>query len=285
MLSRKMKRAHLLVVVAITFAFLPAIAQERLEERVPTGFVEDGKAISLEIIIFKPTGAGPFPTVMFNHGSTGSGADPSRWGRTTTSESIAQFFNERGWLVAFPQRRGRGKSDGLYDEGFGLDRSRYSCSPPLSLPGLEHALEDVDAVVEYLKARVDVDSERMLLGGVSRGGILSIVHAGTRPDHFNGVINFVGGWIGEGCPDPEAINTVSFRRGAEFQKPTLWLYGENDSFYSMEHSRKNFEAFIDAGGQGTFHSYSLGPGENGHGLVGRPDLWEEVLASFVEQMP
>ena len=130
-----------------------------------------------------------------------------------------------------------------------------------------------------------VDSERMLIAGQSRGGILSIVHAGTRPDHFNGVINFVGGWMGDRCPDPEAINTVSFRRGAGSEKPTLWLYGGNDRFYSMGHSRTNFEAFIDAGGHGTFHRYSLGGDANGHGLISRPDLWEEAVASFLEGMP
>lgn len=264
-------------------AFSQAAAQERLIERAPTKFVEEGKTISLEVVIFKPTGSGPFPTVMFNHGSTGRGDDPALFAKTWTSDSIVQFFNERGWLVAFPQRRGRGKSDGIYDEGFEPDRSRYSCSPTLSLAGLERAMQDLDAAVEYLKGHADVDSKRMLIGGQSRGGILSVVYAGTRPDRFNGAINFVGGWVGDRCKDPEAINTVTFKRGAGFQKPTLWLYGENDPFYSMEHSRKNFNAFIGAGGKGAFVSYSLGSSKNGHFLISRPDLWRDAVTSFVEQ--
>lgn len=279
-----MKPAHGLIVALMFLVSPQANTQERLIERAPTRFVEDGKAISLEVVIFKPAGSGPFPTLVFNHGSTGRGNDQSLFANTWTSDSISRLFNERGWLVAFPQRRGRGKSDGIYDEGFEPDRSRYSCLPTLSLAGLERAMQDLDAAVEYLKGRADVDNKRMLIGGQSRGGILSIVYAGTRPGSFNGAINFVGGWMSDRCHDPEAINTVSFKRGAGFQKPTLWLYGENDSFYGMEHSRKNFNAFIAAGGKGVFVSYSLGFGKNGHFLIGSPDLWTDAVASFAEQV-
>lgn len=278
------KHSFVLVVALFLLASAKTGAQERLTERAPTAFVEDGKAVSLEVVIFKPTGAGPFPTIMFNHGSTGRGDNPSIFANTWTSEPIARFFNERGWLVAFPQRRGRGKSDGLYDEGFEPNRSQYSCSPSLSLTGLNRALQDLDAAVEYLKGRADVDSKNMLIGGQSRGGILSIAYAGTRPNTFNGAINFVGGWMSDRCYDPEAINTVTFKRGAGFQKPTIWLYGENDSFYRIEHSRKNFDAFVASGGKGIFRTYALGFGKNGHFLISSPELWREAVASFVEQV-
>jgi len=279
-----MKLAYGLIAALICLASLQAVAQERLVERAPTKFVEKGKAISLEVVIFKPYGSGPFPTVMFNHGSTGRGNNPSLFAKTWTSSSIFRFFNERGWMVAFPQRRGRGNSDGIYDEGFEWDRSKYSCDPYRSLAGLERAMQDLDEVVEYLKGRADVDSKRMLIGGQSRGGILSIVYAGTRPNHFKGAINFVGGWMSDSCFDPGAINTVAFKRGAGFQGPTLWLYGENDSFYSIGHSRRNFNAFTAAGGKGSFYSYSLGLDNNGHDVITSPELWREAVVSFVEQV-
>ena len=66
------------------------------------------------------------------------------------TDDLYGFFNKRGWIVAFPQRRGRGKSGGLYDEGFTPDRSEYSCDPEFSLPGLERALTDMDAAADYL---------------------------------------------------------------------------------------------------------------------------------------
>jgi dienelactone hydrolase len=260
----------------------PALA--KVSERLPTRFVENGKLATLEIVIYKPPGDGPFPTLMFNHGSTGNGDNPALFNSTWSSATLARFFTDKGWLVAFPQRRGRGKSDGLYDEGFEENRSRYACSPALSLPGLERALSDMDAATDYLAGRPDVDSKHMLVGGQSRGGIASVAYAGTRPTRFMGVINFVGGWVGDRCVHADAINSASFKRGAAFATPMLWLYGENDPFYKIEHSRKNFDTFVSAGGKGVFKVFSPATGQSGHGLVAMPNLWLKDLTSYLDQL-
>jgi dienelactone hydrolase len=243
--------------------------------------VEEGRAVSLEVVVFKPFGAGPFPAVMFHHGSTGNFINPSLSTDTYTSETMARFFVERGWLIAFAQRRGRGKSDGLYDEGFTPDRSRYSCLQGPALAGFQRALLDVDAAASYVKDRSDVDASHLLSAGVSRGGILSVVHAAERPGLFGGAVSFVGGWLGEGCADAVVVNRSLSVRGATLDRPTLWLYGENDSFYSLAHSRANFDAFLAAGGQGTLESYARAPTLNGHFIINDPALWTAHLEAFV----
>jgi pimeloyl-ACP methyl ester carboxylesterase len=118
---------------------------------------------------------------VFNHGSTGAGIDPSLFTSTVTSPALAKYFNDRGWMVVFPQRRGRGKSGGLYDEGFEPDRSRYSGNPQYALAGFERALAGVACVVEHLLARTDVNRENLLIGGHSRGGFLALAFAASRP--------------------------------------------------------------------------------------------------------
>ena len=211
------------------------------------------------------------------------GNKPALFKDTWAPERLAKWFTQRGWLVAFPQRRGRGQSDGLYDEGFTPKREHYSCDPALSLAGFDHALADVDAAVSSLQKNPDVDTKRMEIAGHSRGGILAIAYAGTRPGVFQGAINFVGGWMSDQCPDgtADAINPVSFTRGAAFPRPTLWLYGEKDSFYAMAHSRKNFEAFTAAGGKGTFETYALEPGTNGHMLIVQQGLWGPAVEAYL----
>ena len=92
----------------------------------------------------------------------------------------------------------------------------------------------------------------VLLLGQSRGGILSVAYAGLHPEKVRGVINFVGGWVGDGCRNAIAINRALMNRGARFPRPMLWLYGENDPFYALDHTRGNFEAFRAAGGRGRF---------------------------------
>ncbi len=253
-------------------------------ERIATPFVENGQPVSLEVVIYKPTGSGPFPALMFNHGSTGNGDNPALFANTYTSAALARFFTDRGWLVAFPQRRGRGKSDGLYDEGFEANRSRYSCEPQLTLPGLDRALADMDAAYDYLAARPDVDNKRLLIGGVSRGGIAASVYAGTRPSRFLGVVNFVGGWVGDVCPQAAQVNTASFRRAAAFKPPMLWLYGQNDPYYKISHSKANFDAFVEAGGKGEFKVLDAGKGRSGHGITSQPKLWGQAVDDYLNAL-
>ena len=82
-------------------------------EMLQTDLLEDGNPIRLETVIFTPPGPGPFSLAVFNHGSTGRNATPGVAKQTWVSLEVADFLNKQGWLVAFPQRRGRGKSDGL----------------------------------------------------------------------------------------------------------------------------------------------------------------------------
>ncbi len=253
----------------------------RLDERIPTSFTENGAPVSLELVYFRPVTGDRHPVLVMHHGSTGNGSDPSLFRETFTSKSVVRHFAQRGWAVAFPQRRGRGLSDGLYDEGFTDNRSGYSCARDRALSGAERALEDINVISDSIRSRSDVDSTRMLLGGVSRGGILAVTHAARRPDVYLGVLNFVGGFIGEGCGDHLDINRSLFVEGAAFPGTSLWLYGENDTFYSLPYSRGNFAAFTAAGGRGNMHEFTRAPGLNGHFIINDGALWAATVDAYV----
>ncbi|MFN8570829.1 MAG: alpha/beta fold hydrolase [Gemmatimonadaceae bacterium] len=257
----------------------------RSVERIPTPWVESGHALTLEMVVYKPLGAGPYPTLIFHHGSTGAGDKPELFTQTYWSETIAKVFVDQGWQVLFPQRRGRGTSDGLYDEGFEPDRSRYSCRQQYALPGLVHALDDAEVILTDVRARADVDPSRLLVGGVSRGGILAMAHAAQHPDEYVGVVIFVGGWLGEACVDAVPVNRSTFVSAATLPRPSLWLYGQNDTFYSIDHSQANFDAFVAAGGKGAFEVYRRSdPTANGHGIANEPSLWRDDLLAYLGQL-
>ncbi len=249
-----------------------------------TDLMEDGKAVSLEAVIFKPAGEGPFPLAVVNHGSTGIGNNPSAYSETWTNPWFAEILNEQGWLVAFPQRRGRGKSQGLYDEGFGADRSKgYTCEAGLSLTGADRALKDIQAAVDTLRRRTDVNNDPILIAGNSRGGILSIAYAGLYPNQTKAAINFVGGWISDNCNTADQINKTLFEKGSSFPHETLWLYGKNDNFYSMHHSRQNFTAFQKSGGKGRFLEATVAGDNNGHWLMSIPPLWQTHVLNYLSE--
>jgi dienelactone hydrolase len=253
-------------------------------DMVETQLREQDQPVQLETVIFKPKGTGPFPLTVINHGSTGDGKNPQIAKFTFVDTAIAQFLTDRGYIVAFPQRRGRGKSDGLYDEGFRDNRANgYSCSTERSLEGADRALIDLDEAIKALQKRDDVAAGPVLLGGVSRGGILSMAYAGQHPETISGVLNFVGGWMAEGCPNGATINDNLFGKAAKFQQNTLWLYGENDPFYSTIHTKQRFKAFESAGGQGTYTVFDV-PGGNGHGLSSAYHLWAPLADDYLKQL-
>ena len=235
--------------------------------------------VRLEVVAAKPNGEGPFPTVVFNHGSTGSGQNRALYSRTVAPAIVASSFVERGWMVLFPQRRGRGKSGGVYGEGLASDGSGYSCDVDIAITGFDRAVEDVDAVVNYLRDRSDVNQDKLIIGGVSRGGILAIAYAGMRPGTFRGAINFNGGWLGRACPNHEIVNPMLFERGASAGISTLWLHGSYDQYYRIGHCRGNFERFLSAGGQGTFVAAPMG-----HALMFKPALWKEHLDRYLHDL-
>ena len=63
----------------------------------------------------------------------------------------------------------------------------------------------------------------------------------------------------------------------------IWLYAEQDSFYSAEFIRLYHDAFTRAGGMSTFRLFPAFDGD-GHRLVDRPELWRPAAADFLQRL-
>ena len=265
-----------------TSSALPTPTPNPAEQRMVPVSV-DGQTIRLVVRVFRPDGNGPFPTLIFHHGSTGYGNQRLLFPQFWQPDTVIRYFVGRGWSVVLPSRRGRGGSEGGYDEGFGPDRSQgYSFDPAYSLPGADRALADIDAITDVIRAWPFVDADRLLIGGVSRGGILSIAHSGQRPALYRGVLNFVGGWLGGRGSNQTTVNQNIFNRGVPFGKETLWLYASDDSFYSLDTTRSYFAAFSAAGGKGLFVDEF--PDEIGHGLHLAAEHWGPVVDAYLARL-
>ncbi|MFI4998837.1 MAG: alpha/beta hydrolase family protein [Reyranellales bacterium] len=260
------------------WAVVPAATRRRLMVPVTIG----GEQVALGVILYTPAGGGPFPTLIFHHGSTGFLNDPFLVAHPFDPTALVGWFTARGWAVALPSRRGRGGSQGLYDEGVLRNGTPgYSAEPKVTLAGAERALADIDALTPVLLDMPFVDRTRFAVGGQSRGGILSLAWSARRPTLPRAVVNFVGGWLGGGSPTGAAVNQSLMTPHAADAPASLWLYGDQDPYYPLASSRANFAAFKAAGGRGTFHDFQPPAGLTGHEIVWEPALWSATLEAYL----
>ena len=245
----------------------------------------EGQSVRFKMYIYyRDVSPGPLPTLVFNHGSTGNGQDPSLFIQPIDNPDLAHFFVERGWAVVLLARRGRTVRRDCTTRGSARSRGLgYTGEPSRAIAGADRALDDIEAAMEAILHMPFVNHERVVIGGQSRGGILSVAYAGRHPEQVTGVLNFVGGWLGHPYhPTAVTVNQTLFNRGSAYPGSMLWLYGHHDPFYPLAHSRENFGSFKRAGGQGTFREFVLARDESGHRLCAHPDVWGPTVAQYLE---
>ena len=276
----------LLLVLALVLVVGPDVAhaQPAVESRVETVWIPmtekrllgGPRALRLEATLYRPGAAGAVPLVVFNHGSTGRGrGSPTE---TVTYPETARFFVDRGWAVLIPMRRGRGASGGEYLE-------QYDCDTAVLSRGVDRAIEDLDAVMAFVGQQSWVDRDRLLLAGMSRGGLLSIVYASLRQTGAKGVINFAGGWTVETCDQRIHFHEPTLAQaGRAGSVPELWLYSENDRNYGPAAVRAYHRAFTGAGGTAELHLFPP-IGHDGHILLPRSvAVWSSAVTDYLQRI-
>jgi carboxymethylenebutenolidase len=124
--------------------------------------------------IVRPAGPGPFPAVIYNHGSE---KDPRRCG----PPELARAYVEHGYAFFAFQRHGHGQSPGDYIVDL-EKRMRAEASSPAARGQSSVALHeaynrDVVGAVEWLMRRPEIDRRRVAMTGVSYGGIQTLLTA------------------------------------------------------------------------------------------------------------
>jgi carboxymethylenebutenolidase len=127
--------------------------------------------LTLVGFVFKPSGPGPFPGLVWNHGSERNPDSGAQF------DAIAAVFVPAGYAVFAPMRRGHGDSEGPYME-HALQRSRGEERGRLQVRLLEgEQLDDQLAGLAYFKSLPYVDQNRLAVAGCSYGGIQSLLAA------------------------------------------------------------------------------------------------------------
>jgi carboxymethylenebutenolidase len=124
-----------------------------------------GPHSSLQGYFYVPDGKGPFPAVLWNHGSEK---------RPGAEAELAKFYRSHGFVFFLPHRHGQGRSPGTYI----MEEIQAShADPATSVQSQQVANEDVVAAMTWLRAQEVVDADRIVVSGCSFGGIQTLLAA------------------------------------------------------------------------------------------------------------
>lgn len=255
-----------------------AVTPEEQVMRVPV--VAGTEQAYIDVTVFRPKGAGPFPIVVLSHGSPRNAQERRAEGRQRLAAQSRQFV-DMGFAVLVPTRRGYGTSEGRWAEAYG------PCSnPDYYHAGLESA-RDMRAAVEAVRGEPWVDASRIVLAGQSAGGFGSVAASSLPLKGLLGVVNFAGGRGSLGpdhvCGETRLVDAMS-RYGSAARVPELWIYSVNDRFFPPKLARRMYEAFVGSGGVAEFVE-APATGLDGHGYFARAmDDWSPRVATFLKRI-
>ena len=224
----------------------------------------------LETTLYKPDGDGPFPVAVINHGKApGDTRFQSRW----RPGLAARYFLQRGYAVVVPMRQGFSKSTGSYIGG--------GCN--VESNGRVQA-EDVQAVLDYLATEPWADVSRVVVLGQSHGGWTTLAY-GTKPAAgVKGLINFAGGLRQESCVNwAGVLATAAGSYGKQTELPSLWFYGDNDSYFDPPTFQAMFDKYQAAGGHAKLVAFGKF-GSDAHAMFGARNgaaIWQPEVTRFL----
>ncbi len=195
--------------------------------------IEVQSDVTISGTLVKPRGRGPFPVVVFVHGS-------GPWTRDAPY-ALTEYLAANGIASWIYDKRGVGKSGGVYTHD--VDSARF-----------ELLAADAIAGVKMLSKRPDIDTNRIGIWGISQAGWIIPIVAARAPELDFAVIvsgplttldqeNYFSGLTGEGAEvqrrsraeiaqlmkahKPTGFDPIPFVRQMR-NIPSVWIFGGND---------------------------------------------------------
>lgn len=216
MMRRFWRYAIILLLTALVQR--PAHAQE--SPRPPEVTFPSGNLV-LHGYVYKPAGDGPFPAVLWNHGSERLPG----W-----LPQLGPLFVSEGYVLFIPHRRGQGLSSGAGEYimdalARGAELGGPAARSRKLVELMQVHLEDQEAAIAYLKSIPYVDAKRVAVAGCSFGGIQTLL-AAAEDLGLLAAVDFAGGaesWRGS----PDLRDRMSrAARGARV--PVFFIQAKND---------------------------------------------------------
>jgi len=189
--------------------------------------------LHLKGYFWKPAGPGPFPAILFNHGSGAD--DPQHTAGRTMAEAasdLAPIFLKHGYAFFYLCRRGQGLSA---DQGpFMQDLLKQAEAKGADARKQLHyqlitggQLDDALAGLTFLKAAPDVDPKRIAIVGHSFGGMLTLL-SGDHDSTIRAEVAFAAG-------------ANSWRASQELRDRTLAAVGKTAAYVMLVYAANDYD--------------------------------------------
>ena len=211
-------------------AQLPVVVADPVPVAAPDTVSFPSGPLSLRGIVYRPRGAGPFPAVLFNHGS----------GRDYTKEvaAVGPMYASHGFVFFAPSRRGQWLSSNagpyIVDSLDAAERGGGAEARARALVGLLDGphLDDVAAALSWLRRLSGVDAGRIVVSGNSFGGIMTVL-AAERLDGLRAALDFAG--AAQTWASTPLLQARMKRAVAHSKVPMMFVQASND--YDLAPSR------------------------------------------------
>jgi len=206
------------VQICLLLLFLKATVLSAAEPEEVT--FPSGKLV-LHGFLYRPLRNGPFPAILYNHGSEE---------KPRTKPALGKFFSSKGYVFFVPHRRGQGRSP---NDSYVESLRAQGMAGAIALH--ETHLEDQLAALGYLKQLSDVDAQRIAVAGCSYGGIQTVLALEANAEQKLGLraaIDFAGGAMSWRSSVLRARMVKAVRTATI---PVLFIQAEND--YDLGPSR------------------------------------------------
>lgn len=197
--------------------------------------------LTLHGVLYRPKGKGPFPAVVYNHGSA-----PGMLSKEAF-ETLGPVFASHGWLFFGPYRRGQGlsASAGPYigDQIAAAEKNggiRAGAATMVRLLKTDH-LNDQLAALAWLRRQTFVSPDRIAVAGTSFGGIEAVF--GAESASYCAAVDSSG--AAESWAEAPELQTLMTRAVRDSRAPIFFFQAQND--YDLSPSRTLSAAMKNAG--------------------------------------
>src|SRR6266481_1210438 len=193
-----MTKPCVIISAALVLVSVLATAVEGQASGGPETVLVNNGSITLHALLWRPPGRGPFPAILFNHGSGRTREELERLGPYEgQAEILGPVFARHGYAFLFPFRQGVGLSADQGTSDIDLMNSELAAHGQdarnaLQLRLLENReLSDAAAGLAFLRGLPEVDARKVAIVAHSFGGSLTILQVEREPN-LRAVLIFSG---------------------------------------------------------------------------------------------